>query len=89
MSIHIVGFREPDDEWRKMKAAYDACEAAGIEIPPEIDRFFDGEKPDERGIEIDLEPHTKEFHTEAALGYEIEVADIPKQIKVLRFYNSW
>lgn len=89
MSMFIIGFREPDDEWCKMKAAYDACTSAGVEIPDEIERFFDGEKPDENGIKIDMEPYAREFRIDSAEGYEIKVEDIPKQIKVLRFYCSW
>jgi len=55
MSTHVVGFRPPDEKWKKMKAVWDACEAAGAKIPDEVSDFFDGEEPDARGVEVDLE----------------------------------
>ena len=30
MSTSVVGIKPPDDTWRKMKAAWDACMAADV-----------------------------------------------------------
>lgn len=51
MSTHIVGFVPPDNKWRQMKVIYDACNEAGITVPEEVDDYFEGEAPDEAGME--------------------------------------
>lgn len=86
MSTHVIGFVPPDETWQKMKAIYDACEAAGIEPPQEVEDFFDGE-PDPQGQEMEI-PHRK-WEADAREGFEIDVSAIPPQVKVIRFYNSW
>ena len=87
MSKHVIGFVPPDDDWKKMKAIYDACEKAGIEPPDEVNEFFDNEKPDASGQKIEI-PH-EEWHGDISEGFEIKVSEIPKQVKVIRFYNEW
>lgn len=87
MSTHVVGFRAPDEEWTKMKAIWDACEVAKVSVPEEVERYFGGESPDPSGVEIEIEAH--EWSNEYAEGYEINVADIPKGLTSIRFYNSW
>jgi hypothetical protein len=88
MSTHVTGFAPPDEQWAKMKAIWDACEAAGIEVPDEVEEFFGGEAPDPAGVEVDL-PLRKWNGGEGGAGYELDIASIPPQVKTLRFYNSW
>lgn len=57
MSTHVLGIAEPDEKWGKMKAAYDACLAADVPVPPEIEDYFDGEPEEgedeaERDVEL-------------------------------------
>ena len=33
MSTHVVGFHPPDEKWKEMKAAWDACMAANVNPP--------------------------------------------------------
>lgn len=97
MSTFVVGIKPPDDHWRRMKAAWDACEEAGIEPPQSILDFFEGEKPDPAGVTIDLlhferlEPHSsvKEWSDDYGKGYEVHVKDLPPDVTILRFYNAW
>lgn len=94
MSTHVVGFVPPDDEWKAKKAAWDACKAAGVEPPTEIAKFFNWEKPDDHGREVtqsDLEKlgAVKSWRTEMSEGYEIEIAKLPPNVKVIRVFNSW
>jgi hypothetical protein len=56
MSTHVTGIRPPDEKFKKMLAVWQACEAAGIEVPDEVDDFFNGEKPDPKGVQVDLTP---------------------------------
>lgn len=91
MSTHVVGFRPPDERWKKMKAAWDACKAAGIEIPDEVLAFFNYVAPDPRGVEVEIEklPCTKEFSTDSKSGFEINVTKLPDGVTVVRFYNAY
>jgi len=87
MSTHIVGFAEPTDEYRKKARAWHACKEAGVDIPDELlDYFEDG--PDPNGHEVDV-PKTEWSTDYGAEGFEVRVADIPKNVTVIRFYNSW
>lgn len=87
MSSDVIGFRPPDDRWKKMKDVYDACEAAGVPIPSEVDGFFGCEEPDPRGVEIEIP--AEKWEDEYRQGFEITVSDIPAGCTVIRFYNSW
>jgi len=50
----VYGIRPPDEKWRQMKAVYDACIVASVEIPEEVIEFFDGEAPIAEGVLLDL-----------------------------------
>jgi hypothetical protein len=89
MSTHVLGFRPPDEKWRKMKAAWDACEAAGLSIPPEVAAFFGHEAPDESGVEVNIKSALTRYSRECADGYEVDLTKLPKDLTRLRFYNSY
>ena len=91
MSTYVKGFRPPDKKWKEMKAVWDACEKADIEKPDEVLEFFGHDEPDDSGVEVNLEKDAccKEFDCDGHSGFEIEVSKLPKDIKIVRFYNSW
>lgn len=89
MSTHVIAFRPPDEKWRKMKAIYDACTAGGIDVPDEVDDFFDGKSPDENGVEVDIDNILDEWQDDSRAGYQLELSKLPAKITILRFYNSW
>ncbi len=89
MSTTVVGFRPPDEKWKQMKAIWDVCKKAKVKIPQEVDDFFDGIGPDPRGIEVRLDEIATEYHEDMQEGFEIEIAKLPENITVIRFYNSW
>ena len=86
--------REPDDEWRRMKKAWDACRAAGVEVPREVERFFDGSDPDPDGIKIpykEARDIAVEFSNDWSEGYELDLVKLRErypQIKKIKFYLS-
>jgi len=90
MSTHVIAFRPPDKKWHRMKAIYDACVAGDIEIPDEVEDFFNGE-PDEKGVEVEIDKIVEDWDDGcgSGSGYQIELSKLPKGITVLRFYNSW
>lgn len=89
MSTHVVGFRPPDDKWKKMKEAYDACHKAGVMVPPEVDDFFEGEEPSNNDMQVDISKAVKPFRADMQEGYEVDITKLPKDVKVVRFFNSY
>lgn len=87
MVTYITGFRPPDEAWRKMKAVWDACLEAGVEVPPEVAVFFGHGRPDPAGVEVPIP--ARAWKDGMRQGFEIDVADIPAGMSVIRFYNSW
>jgi len=103
MSTHVVGFRPPDEKWRKMKAVWDACKAAETDPPVEVEDFFGGDEPDEAGVEVRLDPLllddnkaklgvVVDWEDDMREGLEVDLeklrANFPSVTK-LRFYNSY
>lgn len=91
MSTHLLGFKPPNEKWKKMKAIYDACHAADMDVPKEVDNFFGFDTPDDAGVEVDIEEHDccQEYNEDGSEGFEIDVSKLPKDVTILRFYNSW
>ena len=87
MTTTVIGFRPPDETWKKMKTVWDSCEKAGIDIPDEVFDFFNATDIDPNGIQVELP--TREWRNEGEEGYEIDVKDIPKNVTIIRFSNSW
>lgn len=52
--LRVVGIKPPDDKWKKMKEAWDACNSACVPVPEEVLAFFDHEGPDEAGVVVGL-----------------------------------
>lgn len=89
MSNMLVGFVPPDAKWKKMQEAWMACKNADVEVPVEIEDFFDGADPLEDGAQIDLENITQNWSGEGEDGLEIDVSRIPKNVKKLRFVHIY
>lgn len=90
MDTNIVGYREADDKFNAMKEAYLACVKAGIEIPDEVEEFFDDKDPtDMVGQEVSISDSLEEWEGRCASGYEVDIDKLPKNLKKIRFYNSW
>jgi len=93
MSTYVVGFVPPDDQWHKMRDVWNACEAAGIPVPEDVQTFFGHEDPDDRGREVSMDAleglgAVRDWSGDFSRGYEVELAKLPPEIKVIRFYNS-
>ena len=64
MSTHVYGFRPPDERWQQMKAVFDASKAAGIQVPIEVESFFENGEPDTSGQEVDLGEAVQEWRAD-------------------------
>jgi hypothetical protein len=94
MSTHVAGFIPPDDRFASMKAIWDACCAAGVEVPDEVSEFFQHEAPDPAGVEVEKRAlmalgAVREYHDQMKQGYEIVLANVPADVSVIRVWNSW
>jgi hypothetical protein len=91
MSTHIVGYVKADDKWNKMKDVWDICRLAGIDPPTEVFEFFDHSYPgDAPGMEVELKsPGIAKWSDDFREGFEVNLELIPKDVKFLRFFNSY
>lgn len=91
MSTHVVGCKPPDERWEQMKAIWDACASAQVDIPDEVEDFFEGTPPDVAGVRINLKntPAAVEWTGDMAGGWEIYIDKLPKDVKIVRVYNSY
>lgn len=91
MSTHVYGIKPPDAKWKKMKAAYEACQAAGIDPPEELDDFFGGESPDKAGVIVDLTKSkaVSEWNGEMESGFQVDLTKLPKDVTIIRFFNLY
>lgn len=86
--MHVIGFKPPDDKWKKMKAVWDTCLRAGVAAPEEVGQFFNWTAPDEQGVEVaQKELPVRELAGES--GFELDVTKLDKDIKIVRFFCSW
>lgn len=89
MSTYVVGFRPADETWRKMKAIWDLCREAKVPPPAEVKAFFRGGSPENPGMEVDIKAAVSEHHEDATDIYEVALDRLPKDVRYVRFYNSW
>ena len=87
MSTHVVGVIPADEKFRKMKDIWDQCEELGISCPVEVDAFFNDEPPDDDGVIVDIK--STEYSADMEAGLEVDLTTLPKDVKILRFYNSY
>ncbi len=72
-----------------MKDIWDACHAGKVEPPKDVRDFFDGEPPgDKPGLEIPLGAAVYRWSDDYRRGFEVNLANLPLDVKILRFYNS-
>ncbi len=87
MSANIVLLRDRNDStYQKYLAILLACQKADVDLPDEVDNYFGGEYDPDFPLEIEFEP--REWHNEYYEGYEIDISELPKGVKTIRFYNS-
>jgi hypothetical protein len=91
MSTHVIGIRPPDAKWNQMKAVWDACKNAGIEPPEKVKDFFEYDSPDPAGIRVELQgnPCVRAYSDDMQQGFEVDITKLPKDVKILRFFNSY
>jgi hypothetical protein len=95
MSTHVVGIKPPDETWKKMKKIWDSCLEADISPPPEVRNFFGGSPLDDAGVVVEERElrhqydAIEDYSADMSAGIEVDLTKLPKDIKIIRFYNSW
>lgn len=96
MHSYVKGVKPADAKYRKMQAIYEQCEAADVSIPKEVDDFFNGERPDPKGVVVSLNPSAKgpvqewrDEQNEMLEGFEVDITRLPKDVTIIRFINSY
>lgn len=91
MSTYVYGIKPADGKWEKMIDVFEACIEAGVSIPSEVNKFFDGKIPDPAGVIIELDGDTGvyPFNDDGESGYTVEISKLPPDVKMIRFVNSW
>lgn len=91
LNVFVVGLRPPDDHWKRMKAAWDACKMAGVEVPLDVQQFFGGTTPDDDGITVDLEKTDclSDWRDGLRTGVEVDLSKLPADVSKIRFYTAW
>ena len=91
MSTNIIGFKPTDAKWKRMKTVWDTCKENDIKPPKEVSEFFEWCEPDDSGVAVEIE-HSEAVNDYAGgtgEGFEVDISKLPKDIKIIRFYNSW
>lgn len=91
MSTHVIGIRPATAEYKKKVAAYEACQAAGVAIPRELEEYFNGESPNPDGMEVEIEDTdaVDEYNDDSQQGFDVNIKELPKGVTIIRFYNAY
>jgi len=86
-SYGVHGIKPAGDKWHNMKAVYEACIFANVEVPKTVWDFFGNEEPDDLGVKVKLEPIIE--HGDGECNYIIDLTKIDKNIQLIVFSASW
>lgn len=90
MSTYVRLVRAPDEKFQKMRTIYETCKSAGVDIPDEVERFFEWERPQDLGVIFDP---PGEAVTQSSDGsrefFDVDVSKLPDGVTHVRFVNSW
>jgi len=94
-NVEIRGIRPPDAEWKQMKAVWDSCVDAGIEVPEPVANYFGDDGPHEEGLCVEVEPEichnddecmTLNIRRQVGSYMLIDMANLPANITHLKVW---
>lgn len=96
MSTHIIAFiPDTDETYQKHKKVLIACREAEVELPKATAEYFGYSYPEDCALEEKLQfklqkgVHYRPWSSDMQEGFEIDLENIPKEVKTIRFYNSY
>ena len=92
MSMYVSGIPERE-YFDKMIELKEKCEELEIGVPDAVKEFFGDYHVEsasclEQEVLLQKVPY-RDWGNDHSSGFEVDVKDIPKNIKTLRFYCSW
>lgn len=91
MSTHVVGIRPRDEKYVDMLTIWAACKKMNVEIPKDVRSYFNDEPPAVGGgviVELSKKSVSK-YSEESRDGLDVDLSNLPPDVKILRFYNSY
>jgi hypothetical protein len=89
MSTYVRGIIPADERYKEMLSIYNACKKAQVTIPEEVMEFFIRNEPDPNGMVIEIQRSLKELHEDGCNGFIVDISKLPKNVKLIKFVNSW
>ncbi len=95
MSTHVVGIRDLDGKFARMLALKKMCEEMETEYPPKVVEYFGDciEFDEEDAIRDEMHSvqilGVEEYRNDYSEGLEVDLSQLPPDIKKIRFTNSW
>jgi len=89
VSTYVRAFMPPDDEWRTMKAVWDACQDACVTPPPEVREFFSEEEPTTLGKEVSVIKAVTESQVDTTDIIHVDIKKLPAGTRFIQFCNSY
>ena len=90
-SFSVMGCREKESNYDRMKVIYENCREMDIPVPKEVKEYFNYDEPSEHGIELDLEDLgcAEEYSEEGEQGFIVDITTLPKDVKKIKFSVSY
>lgn len=93
MSSWVVGVRDMDGKFKEMLEMKRLCEEKGFSYPKEVEVYFGGlVRESEKCIfneMLSIKIPYKEYMDDGIGVFEVNVKDIPKEVKTIKFINSY
>jgi len=91
MSTDIIGIKPADEKWKQMKAIWDACKTAKIQVPAEVEKFFGWADPEDQGVIVDIRNSNavQKVNEDGECGFLVDLNKLSPDVKFIKFTNSW
>ena len=91
ISYYVLGIKPSDEKFAAMKAVWDACIKAKINIPKDVLEFFGDSEPNEKGVTTYLDNQGPYVTIDGEDDYRltVDLRKLPDDIKILQFVVSW
>lgn len=88
MSTYVFGLRDANDpQHKKMVAALTACQAANLPLPKQLEQYFKGTSDPDASLQVEIK--STKGGRDMTSYVDVALADLPPDVKVIRFCNSW
>jgi hypothetical protein len=95
MTTYVLGIRNLEESFQKMLKVKQACEEAGIEYPPAVRKYFKQHTEEAEEVirshmeTVDISDAFKETDNEYSQSFEVDLTQLPSEVKRIRFVNIY